>query len=521
MLKIKDMYIISRLVRSVFLTLFFCFCLYIHGIAMAQTITPLQYGLIEAQSPEEVYRVLFRTHQAADSMGCSVSYDGIDTLRVAIPPDAQSIPLQSDNDFAKVVFIVANNTRNIFLFQYTPFAYPVHVNDTMALCTAIDSGDFRNMPMFADGDWLLHIVDSTPWVDRRRDHDYGHYREDIMLIHDGISHDKPAMPYSAGGSRPSLIARRLDSITPFSFSNITLVREDSSLCATYLLQLENLPQATIRNVVVVTPRSKDLAANDAIIYIYNSANVTIDSLTIWGTYSRLNHSGYGLLLGNLRNTHIRRLKALTDWGVFGTNNMTETTIEYSEFNRFDIHCYGRNVTFDHCLQRNGYNQFSSVYGTIAFHSCTFDDFTPVLIEDTYNAYSHFLLSMDSCRWWPTAKRHVVFDGGHIDSPLNSREELQIPSLPDIDIDNLDIYTTKNIGQVELFHMKGSERHAHIHQGLSRIALRNVTLRGNPNTKIILSNKRVNLLREASVETFGSMQDTTLISRLGSSVVDIK
>ena len=496
LLKTNDM----KLTHHLICVAICAFALSFHCKVSAQSITPFQYGLAEAQDPVEVYRVLLRTHQAADSCGCSVSYTGIDTLRIVVPPDAQSIPLQVNNDFGGTVFVVTNNTSDLFLFRYTLPTYPVTVDDTLSLCRAIDSGNFRRIPMLAEGDWLLHIVDSTPWVDRRRGHQYGHYREDIMLVRDGISHDTTAMPYNAGGSRPSLWARRLDSIdmTPFTFTNITLMRDQSSTNATYLLQLENLSQATLRNIVIVTPRINVLAGDDAIIYIYNSTNVVIDSLTIWGTYSRTNHSGYGLLLGNLRNTRIRRLKSLTDWGVFGTNNMNDTYIEYSDFNRFDIHCYGRNVTIDHCLQRNGFNQFSSVYGTIAFHDCTFDNFTPVLIEDTYNAYTPFLLTIDSCRWWPTAKRHAIFDGGHIDSPLNSREELQVPALPDILISDLEINTSRRIRQVELLKLKGSERRAHVHGGLDRVTLHGITLHGNPNTKIILSNKRVELLTQTRI-----------------------
>ena len=519
-LKTKDMNVRGRLFGAVIWIIGFCLLSVVHNTVYSQTITPFQYGLKDAQTPEDIYRVLLRTHQAADSCGAIVSYAGIDTLRIAIPADAQSIPLQKNNDFGGVVFIVNNSAKELFLFQYSPAAEPIIVHDTLSLCHAIDSGNFMNILDLAEGDWLLRIVDSTPWVDRRRGYQYGHYREDIMILHNGISYDTTAMPYSFGGSRPTLFARRLDSVDtcPFSFGNIILMREQASTFATYLVQLENLPQASLRNIVVVTPHSDKLAGDDAIIYIYNSANVSIDSLTIWGTYSRLNHSGYGLLLGNLRNTHIRRLKALTDWGVFGTNNLTETTIEYSEFNRFDIHCYGRDVTFEHCLLRNGYNQFSSVFGTIAFSSCTFDNFTPVFIEDTYNAYTNFLLYIDNCRWYPTAKRYVLFDGGNIDSPLNSRMELQSPALPNIFIGNLDVFSKGSIRHLELFHLKGNERHAHTHQAPERILLQNVIMHGNPSTKLILSNKKVNLTEEVKLET---MDDTIYIERLTPTVINIK
>lgn len=506
--------------RPAFLALICLFMGLVAATASAQTFSPFQFGLREAQTPTDVYRVLLRTHQAADSCGGRVSYVGIDTLRLEVPPEAQSIPLQSDNDFGGAVFVVTNTANSLFLFSHTPAASPIPVGDTLALCRAIDNGDFRGIAPLNEGDWLLHIIDSTPWVDRREGSEYGHYREDIVTIHDGISADRPAMPYIPGGSRPTLLGRRLDSITPngFSFSNITLLRDSASSASTYLLQLENLPQATLRNIVVVTPVTDRIGANDAIIYIYNSANVFIDTLVLWGTYSRLNHSGYGLLMGNLRNTRIRALSAISEWGIFGTNNMVNTFIEHSDFNRFDIHCYGRDVTIDHCLQRNGYNQFSSVYGTIALRFCTFDNFTPVIIEDSYKAYSHFLLSIDSCRWYPSADHKTIFQGGSIDSRINSRQELQTPALPDIEINNLDITTSRKIRRLELFHMSGRENRAHLHGGLQHIVLHGVSITGNSSTLLLLSNKRVNLLQEAIIDF--PNQEPKAISRISPLILKI-
>lgn len=485
--------------------------------ASAQIISPMQYGLREADNPEEVYRVLLRAHEAAESVGGRVTYDGIDTLRLAIPEDGRSIPLQEVNDFGGVVLEVTNTSRNLFLFSRIHKTEPITFDDTALLCRAIDNGDFRGVATLGKGRWLLHVVDSTLWVDNRRDHTYGHYREDIMLIEDGFSLERPAMPYSSGGSHPSIFARRLDvEGDTFFFGNITLLRDSSSTRATYLMQLENHPSAMLQNIVVVTPYSEILAGNDAIIRIYNTTNVMIDSLSIWGTYSRKNHSGYGVLLGNLNKTHIRRLKSLTEWGVFGTNNMTETFIEYSDFNRFDIHCYGRDVTFEHCIQRDGFNQFSSVVGTIAFRHCTFDDFTPVLIEDSYNAYSHFLLSIDSCQWWPSEKHRAVFDGGRIDSPLNRRKELQNPSLPDFSINEFEINTSNGIRKLELIHLRGNEQRAHQIGGLEQVTLRGVRIVGNPRAKLVLSNKRVRLVGEAKIETPASKQGLKTLTRIGRS-----
>ena len=178
--------------------------------------------------------------------------------------------------------------------------------------------------------------------------------------------------------------------------------------------------------------------DDRILRLYHCASLTLDSVTLLGSYSRTNHSGYGLLMDNCRNTRVLHLHARSPWGIFGTNNMHNTLLAYSDFDRFDIHCYGRDVTFRHCLQTDSYNQFSSVFGTIAFDSCTFYNFTPVLIESSYNAYPHFVLLMHDCHWHLTRQNHTLINAGHHDTLTPSRPELKAKCLPDIFIDGLSL-----------------------------------------------------------------------------------
>ena len=222
----------------------------------------------------------------------------------------------------------------------------------------------------------------------------------------------------------------------------------------------------------------------------NSSAPTPAPTTAATSYSRTNHSGYGLLMDNCRNTRIRRLTARTPWGVFGTNNMHNTLFEYCDFDRFDIHCYGRDVTYRHCRQSNSYNQYSSVYGTILHDSCTFDNFTPLLIETSYNSYPHFTLRMHDCHWRLTRQRHTMIEAGRLDTLISSRPELHDKCLPDIDIDGLTIdapfllrpqlvhYRGKNISQPAL--------------GIKYINLRRVsTVKGN-RIRFRLSDRRVML-----------------------------
>lgn len=398
-------------------------------------ISLLQRGITAAATDSARFRLLRQAHLDALDAGTTVSYQGIDTLRLDIPPGAQPIPLGPHNDFCHTVIQVRNTNSDIFLFQLAPPLLPIPTPiPADSLLAAIDHGNYRSIPALAQGRWLIQVVDSTPWVGQRTGHTYGHYRQELIRTHNGLSPDRPAMPYSATPSRPHLFGRPIGNDTAFLLANITLLRHPASTHKTYLLNLEGQIRVTLRSVTVVTPQSD--MTDDRIIRIYHCASVTLDSLTLLGTYSRTNHSGYGLLMDNCRDTRVLHLHARSNWGIFGTNNMHTTILSHCNFDRFDIHCYGRDVTFRHCTQSHSYNQFSSVVGTIAFDSCTFTDFTPLLIEPSYNAYPHFLLLMHDCRWHLTRQRHTLINAGHHDTLLPSRPELRTKCLPDIFIDGL-------------------------------------------------------------------------------------
>ena len=409
----------------------------LQGAAQRAPVSLLDYGLATALTDTARFNLLRKAHLDAFDAGTTVSYHGMDTLRLAIPAGAEPIPIGQHNDFGNTVFVVRNNSADLFLFQLAPTMEPLSTKaHCAALCTAVDSGDFRAFPTLANGRWLLRVVDSTLWVGLRIGRRYGHYREELMRVDGGLSPDRPAMPYGSTTSRPYLLGRSIGADSTFLFANITLLRDSLSTFKTFLLNLESQYSATLSRITVVTPRSD--MTDDRILRLYHCASLTLDSVTLLGSYSRTNHSGYGLLMDNCRNTRVLHLHARSPWGIFGTNNMHNTLLAYSDFDRFDIHCYGRDVTFRHCLQTDSYNQFSSVFGTIAFDSCTFYNFTPVLIESSYNAYPHFVLLMHDCHWHLTRQNHTLINAGHHDTLTPSRPELKAKCLPDIFIDGLSL-----------------------------------------------------------------------------------
>ncbi len=80
--------------------------------AMAQ-ISPLDFGLREAANGTDRFNVLYNTHTKALAIGAEVSYAGIDTLEIELPPDFKSIPLGPRTDFGGLVMYVTNKGKNI------------------------------------------------------------------------------------------------------------------------------------------------------------------------------------------------------------------------------------------------------------------------------------------------------------------------------------------------------------------------------------------------------------------------
>lgn len=130
--------------------------------------------------------------------------------------------------------------------------------------------------------------------------------------------------------------------------------------------------------------------------------------------------------------------------MFGDNNISQAIFVDCDINRFDIHCYGRNIYFRDCIFRNVYNQFSSVFGEIIFKRCMFINCFPVVFGASYNAYTKFNLIVKGCIVKEISKRNYFIRMNGINNPVvNERPELANKEWPDIYIDGLAIITTGN------------------------------------------------------------------------------
>lgn len=394
------------------------------------SISPIVYGLQQAKTGEECYEILLRTHKEAVQKGLMVDYRGIDTINLTIPKGAESIPLGSMNDFNGVVFNVTNQSQDVFLFSYVNKSEPIDVPAHL-----IDKGLFLGMPRLNSGKKLLVIEDQNPWVENRKGYSYGHIRRDMLLLKQGKAQNQTIMPYNNPQSLPKCKVYDLD-IPYLKIENLILNRNDNSSYKTFLCKLVGIDNVQINTVTLNTPNNdmvEDLAIN-----IVDCTNVYFENVTINGTYSRSDYSGYGICMNNIWNFKANKLKAEANWGVFGDNNMNTVSITNSEINRFDIHCYGRDVSFKQVVFNRLYNQFSSVFGTIEFEDCTFNSFIPVLYEPSYDVQNNHDVIFRNCTFNNTNKRNYLVSLNSITKEKNKRPELVEKCWPSMSIENMKI-----------------------------------------------------------------------------------
>lgn len=408
-------------------------------------LSPYDFGLSHARNGEARYRVLYETHSAALAAGVNVNYDGIRSIDLEIPHGAKSIPLTNYNDFAGVIFNVKNTSTNMFLFSMTRKAEPIVVSKR-----DIDKGSFEVYPLLSKGRNLLVISDDKPWVENREGYSYGHVRKDIILIDNGQAKNEVVMPYNNTNSFPDCqyYPVAADSVV---IKGITLNRSKESTAKTYLCSVNGIDNLALRDVAIHTPENDWVS--DVAIVINDCTNVTFDNLIIDGTYSRKNHSGYGINMNNIWNLNVRKMAAHANWGVFGTNNINTASFSDSDINRFDIHCYGRDISFNNVIFRDNYNQFASVFGTIRFDNCSFLEFVPIVNGPSYNAYVNYDVIMNDCYFKQTKGTAMLIDEGYLDNRVNSRTEIAKRCLPNITINNLIVDIGGSINKFYLFYFR--------------------------------------------------------------------
>ena len=416
--------------------------------AMAQ-ISPFDFGLREAESDTARYWVLYNTHSEALARGLEVSYEGIDTLEIELPADFKSIPLGPHTDFGGLVLYVTNHVRHGSLFTM-----PNRQKELIMPKHRLEAGDFRMMPDLSSGDKLLVLNDKTPWTERIG-YGYRVFRQDLIWIHNGKGMNKPIAPWNTDSTRLDASFYDVDTSQKV-FRGLTLHRQESSTFRTECLHLKGQFNVLVEDVHVTTPKSRMIA--DGVFNVSSSARITFRDVTVDGTYSgygRWRDYGYAFALNNLWSTTFERVTADGNWGVFGTNCLANTILTDCDINRFDIHCYGRDVLLKRCTLRQRQTQFSSMYGTVTFDSCRFVDCIPVRIRSSYIAYTPFDIEMRDCTFELTMRYHSLVNVMLLDTAANSRPELSRKCWPNLSVTNMTVIVPGTVRAMNLYHPTGT------------------------------------------------------------------
>lgn len=457
-------------------------------------VSPYAYGLGQARTGVERYEALLNAHKAALELGVNVDYTGIDTVWLEIPQNPTRIPLTGYNDFGGCVFIIKNTSKVTYLFEKEKKGTAVVLDGQL-----IDSGNFRSVESLRSGNFLLLVEDDNPWVANRKGYSYGHKRKDILFIKNGLAVNTVTMPYNNVYSAPKCSYIRVDD-EPLVIKNLTIERAPGCTFVTNISLISGVNDVRISNVKVHTPAST--LKDDRGFLIRSCTNVSMDNVRIEGTYSQVNHSGYGVYLDNIWNFKASNMYGKANWGIFGNNNINVAVIEDSQINRFDIHCYGRDISFKNVSFFDLYNQFSSVYGTIRFDGCIFTDFVPVLNGGSYNAYVGHEIIFRDCVFNATPQNNQVIRFGNLNGEVNERKELTEKCLPNVTIKNLRVNLTGGADTFYLFYGKQASKNAKAVGYLSRIDIDGLTImsdEGMPVKSMSLSNVKLKTRKDVDCQ----------------------
>lgn len=462
------------------------------GIRAQDTINPLGYGLREASDGVARYRVLQQAHKAAAEKDLPISYRGIDTLRLEIPADAEPLPLTHDADFGNAVVMVKNNGKDISLFSRVQYAEEIEISS--------EELDFENREHIknalpAMGTGLLILTDEEPWVAERKGYSYPVMRKDVIMLHDRQPLTRPVASYLTEATKVKAYSCIVDDYSKH-YHNLTFIRDEKSTFKTFCFHFRNQNNVTVENIHVVTPESK--MTGDAVFGVNNCVGITFSDITVEGTYSAPGKYGYAFSMNNVYGSMFLRVKADGKWGVFGTNNMNNTYLEACDINRFDIHCYGRDVYCKLCTFRNKQTQFGSFYGNLTFDSCYFADCIPVRVRASYNAYTPFDITFKDCTFEATRRHHALVNM-MLNADEQQRPELKRKCWPNITIDNL---TILNRGANTLHIIDPTEATSECRKPveyLSKINISNIT--ADKKTKLKLSSRDIH-----TVESFTLKND---------------
>ena len=404
------------------------------------------YGWSSLKSGVQRAKVLYDAQSAAIKAGTCVDYSGITSISIEISPDFKSIPLTGQDDFKGIVFNVINKSKDVPLFACINKPKSISIPKRL-----IDGNNFTSIPDLREGEKLIVIKDKTPWVDKRVGYSYGHFRKDILIVRDGRAKNTVIAYYNNPESDPDCSYYEVNAEV-FFLRNFTLNRSAASTFKTTCIDIQGLAHVEVSGVTIKT--SKSNLTGDYAIRIQDCVDVVLKDIVIDGTYSSSSKYGYGININNTWKTRMENVKGHGEWGVMGNNNMSDISLFSCEINRFDIHCYGRNVFLSNCTidggERGWYCGGSSIFGVIQYDRCNFTNCVPISYGNSYKTAVGADVVFNDCVFKVTKKRHSVFSSSVLETASNPRRGLSQKDFPNIELNRMKIIVPAGVKEVFLY-----------------------------------------------------------------------
>ena len=267
---------------------------------------------------------------------------------------------------------------------------------------------------------------------------------------------------------------------------------------TFCIKINGQYKVELDNISITTPDDKE-KFGDAAIQITNCVDVTLNDIKIDGTYSQQRKYGYGINMNNVYDLKINRMYARAKWGVFGNYNINKASLTNCDINRFDVHCYGRDISFNRCNFVNLYNQFSSVYGKVEYRECTFTNFYPVLLEASFNAYTPFDLYFEKCTFnFDKEHNSILVFSGFINED-NPRLELKTRCLPNVFLTDCHVNVTGDVKKWYVFKTDMLNNTPKIFHHLSNVVVNRISV-GVDDLRMDVFSREVKTVNKVKVET---------------------
>ena len=475
---------------------------------------------LQGKSGKELFEVLKKWHSDAYSIDAELVYPENMVLEIEVPSETKSIRLSPYTDFNGCRIIVENRVINNFiLFSLSNKKAEKQVKVD---CSMINSGDYSSVAQLNSGLKLMRIKDKNAWTHRAPEEgDYDIFRQDVILIKDGMAQNMLITGYNEETSNPECRFVDVDDEQKV-ICNLTMERSSNSTERTRLLHITLQNNVLVKNVKITTPfvpqdSNSELYKEDYCIRVMNSANIYFEDVMVRGTYSTAKTWGYAVNMENVYNSHFLRFNAEAHWGVFGNNNANTVTLTDCHINRFDLHCYGRDVTCKGCVfdnqiddshpsqvycQTNVLNAFGSMYGTLRYEDCHFVKSRPVYLRPHYMAYTGFDVVFEDCVFDIHPSFPYFVTTGLLDEADNPRKELKGKCWPNVSMQNCQVNVPARVKDLFIFYAQKNSKTISKIDNLSSLDLQNVDI-NNPSFSLSsfkVSNVEIKLANRLKTKT---------------------